>query len=200
MEPLALGDPGRVLPEYDSPLIQKVLITTASYLKSKWKPKLGLFTQIARNLAGIQISKNLYGLTVVGGVLIFLYLFQLKGTRKIFSSNLTWKNAEQNTLIGRFGSTEMPLSKKIYKDTLRALSNYSDSPIRVFRNRHYVFRGSRNGMPWLFTLPCSPSGQYVEHSVRSMIRRFHRQLNWMPRQSGTASKPYLPPYKDRCTR
>ena len=71
----------------------------------------------------------------------------------------------------------MPLSKKIYKHTLRALSNYSDSPIRVFRNMHYVFRGSHKGTPWLFTLPCSPSGQYVEHSIRSMIRRFYCQFN-----------------------
>ena len=71
----------------------------------------------------------------------------------------------------------MHLSKKIYRDTLRTLSDYSDSPIRVMRNRHYVFRGSRKGIPWVFTLPCSPSGQYVEHSVRSMIRRFERQYN-----------------------
>ena len=71
----------------------------------------------------------------------------------------------------------MPLSKKIYKDTLRALGFYSDSPIRVFRNRHYVFRGCYKGMPWMFTLPCSPSGQYVEKSIRSMIRRFHHRFS-----------------------
>ena len=81
----------------------------------------------------------------------------------------------------RLGCAELPtvmhLSKKIFRDTLRTLGFYSDYPIRIMRNRHYVFRGTHNGMPWMFTLPCSPSGQYVERSVRSMIRQLQRQYN-----------------------
>ena len=86
-------------------------------------------------------------------------------------------NTDHLLVCGMFEIGEMHLSKKIYRDTLRNLSDYSDSPICVTRNRHYVFRGSHKGVPWIFTLPCSPSGQYVEHSVRSMIRRFQRQHN-----------------------
>ena len=86
-------------------------------------------------------------------------------------------NTDHLLVCGMFEIGEMHLSKKIYRDTLRNLSDYSDSPICVKRNRHYVFRGSHKGMPWIFILPCSPSGQYVEHSVRSMIRRFQRQHN-----------------------
>ena len=86
-------------------------------------------------------------------------------------------NTDHLLVCGTFRIGEMPLSKKIYRDTLSTLSEYSDQPISVSQNRHIKFTGFFRGESWMFTLPCSPAGQYVERAVRSKIRRFERQYN-----------------------
>jgi hypothetical protein len=86
-------------------------------------------------------------------------------------------NTDHLLACGTFRIGEMPLSKKIYRDTLRTLSQYSDQPISVSQNRHIKFCGSLKGVPWILTLPTSPSGQYVERSIRSKIRRLEREYN-----------------------
>jgi hypothetical protein len=74
-----------------------------------------------------------------------------------------------------FGSGEMYPRKKIYRDAIRVLNQFSDTPISILQNRHIKVSGSFKGASWIFTLPSSPSGDYLERSLRSQIRRFMRQ-------------------------
>lgn len=61
---------------------------------------------------------------------------------------------------------------------MRILKNYSDREmLRMQQNKHTKIQGSYRGVPWIITLPCSPSGHYVERAVRSQIRRLNRQFN-----------------------
>lgn len=72
----------------------------------------------------------------------------------------------------------MPMKKAVLRDTIRILKNYADSgTLRIIQNRHTKIQGCYNGDPWIITLPCSPSGHYVERAVRSQIRRLQRQYN-----------------------
>jgi hypothetical protein len=84
-------------------------------------------------------------------------------------------NTDHPLAFGMFESGEMPLKKKIYRDTIRILNQFSDQPISISQNRHLKISGSLKGESWIFTLPCSPSGDYLERSLRSQIRRFKRQ-------------------------
>jgi len=76
-----------------------------------------------------------------------------------------------------FGIGEMYLKKKIYRDAIRILNQFSDLPISISQNRHIKVSGCFKGESWIFTLPTSPSGNYLERSLRSKIRRFKRQYN-----------------------
>jgi hypothetical protein len=71
----------------------------------------------------------------------------------------------------------MGISKKLRQQTLRLLLPYADNQmIRVTQKKHLKYTGMFEGEKWTFTLPCSPSGQYVEGSLRSLERKFKRRF------------------------
>ena len=71
----------------------------------------------------------------------------------------------------------MGISKKLRQQTLRFLLPYADNNlICVTQKKHLKYTGVFQGEQWTFTLPCSPSGQYVEGSLRSLERKFKRRF------------------------
>ena len=71
----------------------------------------------------------------------------------------------------------MGISKKLRQQTLRHLLIYADNNIiSVTQKKHLKYSGVFKGEKWTLTLPCSPSGQYVEGSLRSLQRRFKRRF------------------------
>ena len=86
-------------------------------------------------------------------------------------------NMDHPVVHGMFGSGEMHLKKKIYRDTIRIMNQFSDTPISISQDRHIKVSGSFKGKSWIFTLPNTPSGHYLEPTLRSQIRRFMRKYN-----------------------
>ncbi len=71
----------------------------------------------------------------------------------------------------------MGISKKLRQQTLRFLLPYADNKIiSVTQKKHLKYTGMFLGKQWTLTLPCSPSGQYVERSLRSLERKFKRRF------------------------
>lgn len=129
------------------------------------------------NPLGIQMIRNWFGINAPQPSSIFLPLSKRQRRRKSCLTVLTQLSTDHLLARGTFRIGEMALKKTIYRDTLRTLEHYSDEPISVSQNRHIKFSGSFKGAPWVFTLPTSPSRNYLERSLRSQIRRFQRQYN-----------------------
>jgi len=71
----------------------------------------------------------------------------------------------------------MGITRKLRQQTLRQLLPYTDNNIiSITQKKHLKYSGVFKGEKWTFTLPCSPSGQYVEGSLRSLQRRFKRRF------------------------
>ena len=71
----------------------------------------------------------------------------------------------------------MGISKKLRQQTLQFLLPYADNKmISVTQKKHLKYTGVFQGKQWTFTLPCSPSGQYIEASLRSQERKFKRRF------------------------
>jgi hypothetical protein len=129
------------------------------------------------NPLGIGMNRNWFGMNAPQPSSIFLPLSKRQRRRKSYLNALMKVNMDHLLAHGTFRIGEMALKKTIYRDTLRTLEQYSDQPISVSQNRHIKFSGSFKGAPWVFTLPTSPSRNYLERSLRSQIRRFQRQYN-----------------------
>ena len=136
------------------------------------------------------MSRNSFGAKILQKQCIFLALSIRQRRRKSYLNAPIQVNMDHLLAHGTFRIGEMAIKKTIYRDTLRTLEQYSDQPILISQNRHIKFSGSLKGAPWVFTLQTSPSRNYLERSLRSQIRRFQRQYNWISRRSGTISKPY----------
>jgi hypothetical protein len=123
------------------------------------------------------MNRNWFGMNAPQPSSIFLPSLKPQRKRKNCLNIPMQVNMDHPLAHGMFGSGEMHLKKKIYKDTIRILNQFSDKPISISQNRHIKISGSLKGEPWVFTLPTSPSGDYLERSLRSQIRRFKRQYN-----------------------
>lgn len=71
----------------------------------------------------------------------------------------------------------MPLQKSILRNALKVLKQYAEGDsLQIKQSKHITIRGQYRGNNWVFTLPCSPSWQYMERAMRS-FRKFRRQYN-----------------------
>lgn len=71
----------------------------------------------------------------------------------------------------------MGISRKLRQQTLMFLLQYADDKVvSISQKKHLKYTGKFNGEKWIFTLPCSPSGHYIEGSLRSLERKFKRRF------------------------